>query len=128
MRGPKLSLGMALLALASVLPAAHAAGDARRGAGVFATECSECHSVREGKDGKGPSLFGVLGRLAGARPAYAYSEAMRKNGQVWTADRLLAYITDPHKAVPGGKMDYDGLDDAAQRADLLAYLATLTPR
>ncbi|TAK84186.1 MAG: c-type cytochrome [Aquabacterium sp.] len=111
--------------LAATVAAAHASGDARRGAGVFATECSECHSVREGKDGKGPTLFAVLGREAGSRPSYAYSEAMRRQGQTWTTDRLEAYISNPRKAVPGGKMDYDGLPDAAQRADLLAYLATL---
>jgi cytochrome c len=116
---------LAFLILAGALQASHAAGDARHGAGVFATECSECHSVREGKDGKGPSLFAVLGRPAASRPSYAYSAAMRKSGLTWTADRLEAYIVDPHKTVPGGKMDYDGLPDAAQRADLLAYLSTL---
>lgn len=116
-----------LLAWVAAAPAAQAAGDAHRGAAVFATECSECHSVREGKDGKGPTLFAVLGRTAGSRPGYAYSEAMRKSGQPWTAERLTAYITAPRKALPGGKMDYDGLQDASQLADLLAYLGSLGP-
>lgn len=115
------------LMLLGGLVSAHAAGDARRGAGVFATECSECHSVREGKDGKGPSLFASLGRTAAARPGFAYSEAMRHSGITWTPERLDAYIAAPGKVVPKGKMDYDGLPEAAERADLLAYLATLTP-
>lgn len=102
---------------------AHAAGDPRRGADVFATECAECHSVKAGKDKKGPSLFAVLGRPSAANPDFIYSDAMRASGIVWTAERLDAYVTAPKRVVPGGKMKYDGLADAAERADLLAFLA-----
>lgn len=108
--------------------AAHAEGDANRGKAVFATQCAECHSVREGKDRKGPSLFAVLGRKSGASPGFAYSAALKQSGIVWTADRLDAYITQPKKAIPGGNMKFDGLDQAEQRADLLAYLASLGAR
>lgn len=113
-----------LLGTAAALPA-RAAGDPHRGADQFAEECAECHSVRAGKNKKGPSLFAVVGRKSASIGDFAYSEAMKQSGITWTPDRLDAYIQNPHKAVPGGKMKYDGLDDAQAREDLIAYLATL---
>ncbi len=112
-------------ALALSVGAAHAAGDVKRGSDVFAEQCAECHSVKEGKNKKGPSLFASLGRKSAALDGFAYSDAMKASGIVWSADRLAAYLEDPKKAVPGGKMKYDGLPDAHAREDLIAYLATL---
>lgn len=121
------SLFPALLALAivAVAPRAFAAGDAGKGADAFAEECGDCHSTKQGKAKKGPPLFGVLGRRAAGIADFAYSDAMRQSGIVWNAERIDAYITAPRKVVPGGKMKYDGLDDAAERADLIAFLSTL---
>jgi len=70
-------------------------------------------------------LFGVLSRKAGSVADFAYSDAMKQAGWVWAADKVDAYITHPKKVVPGGKMKYDGLDDAAARADVIAYLQSL---
>jgi cytochrome c len=116
-----LTLGLALLMSAS----AHAAGDPKKGADVFAGECGDCHSPKEGKAKKGPPLFGVLGRKAGAVADFAYSDAMKQAGWVWAADKVDAYIAHPKKVVPGGKMKYDGLDDATARADVIAYIQSL---
>lgn len=113
-----------VLAVAIVAPLANAA-DATRGAGVFDEECSECHSVTPGKNKKGPSLAGVVGRPAGSIADFNYSDAMKASGITWSADRLGAYVTAPKKTVPGGKMKYDGLASDQARADLIAYLSTL---
>jgi cytochrome c len=56
---------------------------------------------------------------------FAYSDPMKQSGITWTPDKIDAYITRPKKLVPGGKMKYDGLDDAAARADVIAYLLSL---
>jgi cytochrome c len=104
---------------------ARAGGDVAKGKDVFATECAECHSVREGKNKKGPSAFGIVGRKAATIPDVAYSDALKTSGITWTPDKIDAYVTAPKKLVPGGKMKYDGLASAAERADLIAYLATL---
>lgn len=104
---------------------ARAAGDVEKGKDVFATECAECHSVREGKNKKGPTAFGVVGRKAATVADAVYSDALKASGITWTADKIDAYVTAPKKLVPGGKMKYDGLASAAERADLIAYLATL---
>jgi cytochrome c len=105
--------------------AAHAAGDAKKGADVFASECGDCHSPKEGKAKKGPPLFGVIGRKAGSVADFAYSDAMKAAGWTWSTDKVDAYITHPKKVVAGGKMKYDGLDDPAARADVIAYIQSL---
>ncbi|WP_172204892.1 cytochrome c family protein [Niveibacterium sp. COAC-50] len=115
-----------LFALLLAVSGGHAlAADAKHGADVFAENCAECHSVKEGKNKKGPSLFGVVGRKAGTVADVAYSDAMKQSGISWTPDKIDAYVADPRKAVPGGKMKFDGLPNAAERADLIAYLYTL---
>lgn len=107
-------------------PAAAAGGDAKKGADTFAEECGDCHSVAPGKNKKGPTLFGVVGRPAGSVAGFAdYSEAMKQSGTPWTVERIDAYLAQPRKVVPGGKMKYDGLPDAQARADVIAYLLTL---
>jgi cytochrome c len=115
-----------LLAAASLAAApAHAGGDAKRGQGTFVEECGDCHSPKEGKAKKGPPLFGVVGRNAATAADFVYSDAMKQSGIVWTPEKIDAYITAPKKTVPGGKMKYDGLGDAAARADVIAYLQSL---
>lgn len=116
---------LALLLLAGAALPAMAAGDVEKGKDVFSTECAECHSVREGKNKKGPSMFAVVGRKSATVADATYSDALKGSGIVWTADKIDAYVTAPKKIVPGGKMKYDGLASGAERADLLAYLATL---
>lgn len=118
------------LAVASVLPAgtALAAGNAANGANLFATYCSECHSAREGKDKKGPSMFAVVGRPTATIAGFNYSDALKRAGFNWTAENLDAYMAEPGKRVPGGKMKFDGVASAAERADLLAYLETLVKK
>jgi len=101
------------------------AGDPEAGNDVFASECSDCHSVRQGKNKKGPSLFGVVGRQSASIPDYKYSDSMRSYNVVWTPEKLDAYITNPKAVVPGTKMKkYDGLANPKARADVIAYLAT----
>ncbi|HMV53668.1 MAG TPA: c-type cytochrome [Rhodocyclaceae bacterium] len=111
--------------LSACVPPALAAGDAKKGADTFAEECGDCHSPKEGKAKKGPPLFGVLNRKAGTIAEFSYSDAMKQSGIVWTPEKIDAYVAAPKKAVPGGKMKYDGLGDAAARADVIAYLLSL---
>lgn len=110
--------------VAAVLPPANAqSGDPVKGSALFATHCAECHSTKEGKDKKGPSLFHIVGAKAAQRAGFAYSDAMRASGLTWNGETLSGYIAAPKKYLPGGKMKYDGLESAAERADLIAYLA-----
>ena len=104
---------------------ASASGD--RGAGN-AKVCQTCHTFEQGgPDRLGPNLFGVVGRAVAARSGFAYSSAMKGHGGNWTYEQLDAYLTNPAKAIPGNKMAYAGLRNPRDRANLLAYLASVSP-
>lgn len=111
----------ATAALLTMAPIAWA--DADRGADSFDANCAECHSVSSSlRNKKGPSLFGIVGRPAAKVPGFDYSDALKASGIIWTRDRLDAYITAPKSLVPGGKMKFDGLDNATERSDLIDFL------
>lgn len=111
-----------MLALAST---AHAAGNATAGASLF-NRCVICHSNTKGAPNKlGPNLFGVVGRKAGTYPGFSYSPAMKRAGFVWTPAKLSDYLISPQKVVPGNNMPFAGIANPQQRADIVAYLATL---
>ena len=117
-------LGRLALSLAGLgAPIGGRAASVEAGRQVFA-QCAACHSV-DGRNGVGPSLQGVLGRPAGSVPGFRYSRALKTSGKTWDADTLSAYVANPQAVVPGNHMPFSGLPDAGQRADLLAYLATL---
>lgn len=120
-------MAMAALAFGWTLasPLSHA-GDASAGADVFKSECAECHSPKQGKNKKGPSLFGIVGRAAGTAPDYNYTDALKQAHWNWTEDKLHWYLSQPAKqANPGTRMKYDGLNDPKQLDDLISYLGTL---
>ena len=116
-----LVIGFLLIALTRTVLADAAAVE--RGGNVFDEECAECHSLREGKNKKGPTLFNVVGRSAGTEPGYLYSAALKKGGFSWTTDKLDEYVKRPKAVIPDGKMKYSGLADASARSDLIEFLA-----
>ena len=111
--------------LVSFAGVAHAAGDAAKGKVDF-QRCAICHRAeKDGGNGLGPNLFGVVGRKAGTAADFAYSPAMKNSGITWTQDKLAAYVTHPAQVVPGNRMAFAGINNAGQVSDVVAYLATL---
>ena len=88
-------------------------------------QCIACHAVEPGKNGVGPSLAGVFGSKAGSVAGYAYSEANKNSGLNWDEATLDTYLTAPMKMIPGTKMTFAGIGDAAKRKELIDYLKTL---
>ena len=101
------------------------AQDVANGEHLFKLDCSICHSPQPGRNLIGPSLFNVVDRHSGEIANYHYSDANRQSGLTWNVTTLDRYLTAPRELVPGTKMTYPGMKDAKQRADLIAYLATL---
>lgn len=114
----------AALLFASVLsaPAVAQEGDAERGNALFRRLCSGCHQVAQPRNGVGPSLQGVIGRLAGSVEGFNYSPALRESGITWTPETLDAYLADPRGMVRGTRM-VQRVPDEQQRLDLIEFLA-----
>jgi cytochrome c len=104
-----------------------ASADATKGQSVYKA-CAACHDVSKGGPNKvGPNMWGIVGRNHAAMEGFAYSEAMAAlKDQPWTYEALDAFLLAPKKAIPGTKMAYGGLKKDVDRANLLAYLATLS--
>ena len=95
--------------------------DAERGARRF-EECAACHALEKDKESVGPSLYGMFGRRAGEGADFRYSPALKRSGITWDQASIDTFIADPQATVPGNRMPYAGIADAAARADLIAYL------
>jgi len=122
---PKAGRGAILALLLFAAPAiAQPVGDPVRGQQGFETLCTMCHAT-DG-DGQGPPLAGVVGRKAATAPGFAYTDALKASGLTWTPAMLDKFLVDPMKFVPGTAMP-QSVPDPGQRADIIAYLATLKP-
>jgi len=108
-------------ALTLAAGAAFADGDPARGEKKF-EECAACHKLDRGENSLGPSLYGVFGRPAATLTDFRYSPALKRSGITWTPQAVDTFIADPQAAVPANRMPYAGMTDAADRADLIAYL------
>lgn len=96
-------------------------GDAAKGKRVFA-QCMTCHSVQEGRNNVGPSLYQIVGRESGTIPGFKYSAANQNSDVVWTEENLFNYLENPQAYIPGTIMAFPGLRNPQDRADVIAYL------
>lgn len=88
------------------------------------SRCFACHSLDENR--VGPALRGVVGRVAGKAAGYDYSDALAAATFRWDSQGIKTWLTDPEQRVPGQRMNYR-LDQAQDREDVAAYLASLSP-
>ena len=94
---------------------------------MTARQCQTCHTLEKGAaNGVGPNLYGVIGRPRASVPDFSYSDAMKAKGGTWTIDELNKFLTNPQGYIPGTKMTFAGLPRGNQRADVIAYLNTLS--
>lgn len=119
-----LAAASAAAQVAPVPPASTAlAGDAEAGAELYSAECRGCHAVSIA-----PTLRGVIGRPIASVAAFTgYSEGLKaKNGETWSEANLDTFLTAPSAFAPGTLM-VKAIADPQQRADVIAYIATLPP-
>lgn len=98
------------------------AGNVAHGMALYQDRCTACHAVDSNKIG--PAHRGVMGRRVGSLAGYTYSVELARSRLRWTPQTLNTWLEDPEELVPGQRMGFQ-VEDAQERADLIAYLATL---
>jgi len=89
--------------------------------------CMTCHNLQKGGPNEiGPNLYGVVDRPRASHPGYDYSAAMKAKGGKWTFAELDKFLTNPQGYISGTKMTFGGFKNPQQRADIIAYLRTLS--
>jgi cytochrome c len=105
-----------------------AAADVEEGRKYFDSHCDGCHkTIEPGKIWRnGPNLWEVVGRDKASLPETNYSKTLRAWEGVWTYEDLNIYLYGPTLTTPGVLMEIPGVPDETERANLIAYLRTLS--
>ncbi|WP_414832234.1 c-type cytochrome [Afifella sp. YEN Y35] len=95
-----------------------------------AKQCVACHNFQKGEGNKiGPLLWNVVGRPVASEEGFSYTDAMQEFAKTegeWTFEHLDSYLTNPKGVVPGTAMNFAGIKDDQDRANVIAYLHTLS--
>ena len=101
-----------------------ASADPAEGEGLVRA-CRSCHKLEDGENGTGPHLYGVDGRAVGSVDGFGYSGSLVAVADVWDPEHLNGFLANPKAYAPGTKMSYSGMKKIEDRANLIAYLATV---
>ncbi|TDH63340.1 cytochrome c family protein [Dankookia rubra] len=105
-----------------------ASADPEKGGALFRRQCAVCHSANEGgKNGVGPNLYDVVGKPHGHLEGFNYSAALKGKQGPWNYEELNHWLLAPAKYAPGTRMGFVGLKDVQDRANVIAYLRSLSP-
>jgi cytochrome c len=106
-----------------------AAANADNGRGVAQRLCASCHNFAQGgPNGVGPNLYDIVGSPHARAAGFNYSAANRAlSDKPWDYEALNAFLARPATAMPGTRMAFAGINNAQQRADVIAFLRSLSP-
>jgi cytochrome c len=106
-----------------------ASADKGKGEATF-KQCATCHTPEKGGPNKiGPNMWGVLGRSKGQVAGFTYSAALKTvsaKGEKWDFETIDKFVENPKGYITGTSMSFAGISNPKTRADLVAYLNTLS--
>lgn len=104
-----------------------AEASAEEGEELANTECVACHTFEQDQPhGAGPNLWDVVMRPIAGVEDFEYSDALEEQEGEWSYENLDGFISNPNEWAPGTTMAYPGLEDEQDRANVIAYLRTLS--
>ena len=93
----------------------------------LAKKCTACHVFEEGGANKvGPALWNIVNADKGAVAGFGYSSALADFGGGWDYDALNQFLYKPKAYIAGTKMNFAGLKKPKDRANMIAYLRSLS--
>ena len=96
------------------------------GGELFKKRCAPCHSLADGRNGNGPSLFGIIDRKAADLSSFKYSRALRQmaadDSLKWSEENLTRFLARPSLLVPGTRMAFPGVKKEEDLANLIAWI------
>ncbi len=102
--------------------------DAERGAGLSRRLCGVCHTFTEGgRNGVGPNIYDVVGKPFAHHEGFNYSAALKGKEGTWDYENLSRWLHKPSAFAPGTRMVLAGVPAAQDRADIIAYMRSLSP-
>ncbi len=92
--------------------------------------CTSCHTFEQGGPNRiGPNLWDVVMGPKAHADGFGYSGALQERaaaGEVWDYEALDGFIANPRGYMPGTSMTYAGLRNAQERANIIAYMRSLS--
>jgi cytochrome c len=106
-----------------------AKADVKAGEAVV-KKCASCHTFdKGGKNGVGPNQWNLVGNHFAHNDSYSYSAALTgAKDKKWGFQELSDFLAAPKKYLPGNKMSFAGVSNPQDRANLIAYLNTMTDK
>jgi len=91
------------------------------------SKCTACHGFNSGGNNRiGPNLWGILGKAKAEANGFKYSDSLKGLGGIWSIEDMNLWLKSPKKYAPGNSMAFVGLRKDKDRANLLAYLNSMS--